>query len=79
MKFEVIDPQSGESIFSADQITATKIANELGQTFYFERYSDNYPYADIQWVWKIIGGMLFRSTLDELECTCGQCLGKRPP
>lgn len=82
MKFEVIHPLNGESIFAPNQLTATELANELGQTFYIERESDNYPYADIKWVWKIIGGMLVRSTLEDLEengCTCGQCLGERPP
>lgn len=82
MKFEVIHPLNGESIFVPDQITATELSNELGQNFYIERESEKYPYADIKWVWKIIGGMLIRSTLQELEevgCTCGHCSGERPP
>jgi hypothetical protein len=71
MKYQIINPADGESIFAPDQVTATKVANELGQKFYYEMDSGNWPYSSIQWVWQIHGGMLSRAALADLKCTCG--------
>lgn len=71
MKYEIFIPfTEGESIFAKDQITAVEACKELGQDWFFEYDSDNYPYSDIAWVWHIRGSMLMKNRLSDESCRC---------